>query len=125
MVSMARNISVAALAAGMACAPASAAMVQFMHTFVNTTSTAQDFAFTASSDVTVNVKSCAVLDEFTNVRMNCTSAASAWAHAHPAVTAARMESLAIETTCPPPRGGHGGPFPSGQPMLVFVPFPKQ
>lgn len=51
MVSMARNISVAALAAGMACAPASAALVQFMHTFVNTSGTAQDFTFTATSDV--------------------------------------------------------------------------
>ncbi|MFM8817264.1 MAG: hypothetical protein ACKOHI_05235 [Phycisphaerales bacterium] len=51
MVSMARNISVAALAAGMACAPASAALVQFMHTFVNTSGTAQDFTFTVSSDV--------------------------------------------------------------------------
>jgi len=51
VVSMARNISVAALAAGMACAPASAALVQFMHTFVNTSGTAQDFTFTATSDV--------------------------------------------------------------------------
>ncbi|MFM8732912.1 MAG: PEP-CTERM sorting domain-containing protein [Phycisphaerales bacterium] len=51
MVSMARNISGAALAAGMACAPASAALVQFMHTFVNTSGTAQDFTFTVSSDV--------------------------------------------------------------------------
>ncbi|MBU3682603.1 MAG: hypothetical protein FGM39_01015 [Phycisphaerales bacterium] len=51
MVSMARNISVAALAAGMACAPASAALVQFMHTFVNTSGAAQDFTFTVSSDV--------------------------------------------------------------------------
>lgn len=51
MVSMARNISVAAFAAGMACAPASAALVQFMHTFVNTSGTAQDFTFTATSDV--------------------------------------------------------------------------
>ena len=51
MVSMARNISVAALAVGMACAPASAAIVQFMRTFVNTSGTAQDFTFTATSDV--------------------------------------------------------------------------
>ena len=51
MVSMARNISVAALAVGMACAPASAAIVQFMRTFVNTSGTAQDFTFTVASDV--------------------------------------------------------------------------
>ncbi|MFN9951826.1 MAG: hypothetical protein ACK55I_01910, partial [bacterium] len=52
-------------------------------------------------------------------------AALAWAHAMPAANAATIECLAIETTCPPPRRGHGQPFPSGQPMLVFVPFPKQ
>ena len=51
MVSMAKNISVAALAVGMACAPASAAIVQFMRTFVNTSGTAQDFTFTVASDV--------------------------------------------------------------------------
>lgn len=51
MVSIARHSIVAALAAGMACAHASAAMVQFMRTFVNTSSTAQDFLFTVTSDV--------------------------------------------------------------------------
>ena len=51
MVSIARNISVVALAAGMACAPAGAAIVQFMHTFANSSSTAQDFTFTVTSDV--------------------------------------------------------------------------
>jgi hypothetical protein len=76
------------------------------------------------SDVAVNVKSCAVPDVFTNVCMNCTSAAPAWAHATPAANAAMTKCLSIETTCPPPRGGHGQPFPSGQPMLVLIPFPK-
>lgn len=51
MVSIARNIFVAAIAAGVSCAPASAAIVQFMRTFVNTSSTAQDFTFTVASDV--------------------------------------------------------------------------
>ena len=51
MVSIARTICLAALAAGMACAPAGAALVQFMHTFVNSSSTAQDFTFTVTSDV--------------------------------------------------------------------------
>ena len=57
MVSIARHSIVAALAAGMACAHASAAMVQFMRTFVNSSSTAQDFAFTVTSDVAYSSQS--------------------------------------------------------------------
>lgn len=51
MVSIEKHMSIAALAAGVACAPAAAAIVQFMHTFVNTSSTAQDFTFMVTSDV--------------------------------------------------------------------------
>lgn len=57
MVSMARNISVAALAAGVVCAPAGAAIVQFTHTFVNTTGSAQDFTFTATSAISYSGES--------------------------------------------------------------------
>ena len=39
----------AAVAVGMACAPAGAALVQFTHTFANTTGSAQDFTFTATT----------------------------------------------------------------------------
>ena len=51
MVSIARNISAAAIVAGMACTSAGAAVVRFVHTFVNTSSAAQDFTFVATSDV--------------------------------------------------------------------------
>lgn len=51
MVSIEKHMSIAALAAGVASAPATAALVQFMHTFVNTSGTAQDFTFTVTSDV--------------------------------------------------------------------------
>ena len=51
MVSIERHFVIAALAAGVACSQAGAALVQFMHTFVNTSGTAQDFTFTATSDV--------------------------------------------------------------------------
>ena len=51
MVSIERHFVIAALAAGVACAQAGAALVQFMHTFVNTSGTAQDFTFTATSDM--------------------------------------------------------------------------
>ena len=51
MVSIARLSILAALTAGTACAQANAALVQFMRTFVNSSSTAQDFTFTVTSDV--------------------------------------------------------------------------
>ena len=51
MVAIERHFVIAALAAGVACSQAGAALVQFMHTFVNTSATAQDFTFTATSDV--------------------------------------------------------------------------
>ena len=51
MVSIGQHITIAALAAGTACVPAHAALVQFMHTFMNTSSTTQEFVFVAVSDV--------------------------------------------------------------------------
>jgi hypothetical protein len=49
VVSIARTFSIAAVAMGTACAPAGAALVQFTHTFANTTGSAQDFTFTATT----------------------------------------------------------------------------
>ena len=51
MVSIEKHMSIAALAAGVACAPAAAAIVHFTHTFVNTTGSSQDFTFTMTSDI--------------------------------------------------------------------------
>ena len=51
MVSIDRHFVIAALAAGVACAPAAAAIVTFAQTFVNTTGSAQDFTFTVTSEI--------------------------------------------------------------------------
>ncbi len=57
MVSIARQKAVAALVAGVLCTQAGAALVQFTHTFVNTTGSAQDFTFTATSAVSYSGES--------------------------------------------------------------------